>query len=356
MRVELNGKKILVTFLMHLGDLTLTTPFIHALRKAAPRARISMLVDHKLRDVVLHNPYLDEVLTIDKKGEDDNIAGLWRCAGRLSAMDFDAVINLHPNERCSFICAMTRTKIRAGAAHFIFRPFWHVRTPLDRTRHAADMYLNVLEQLGVKQIIHDGLEIFPGGQDFAGAEIFWQEQGIASGDRLIGFNIGSAVVTKRWAPERFAAVADAFADRGYKTVFFGGSMDLEMVREAAAHMRSTPVLATGAFSIGGLAAAMRRCSLIITNDSGPMHVAISQKVPIVALYGPSSPKLYGPYTDRAAVVTAEPPCSGCTGGMKHQCDDMRCMRELTTAQVLAASDKMLRIGGGHTESLPENKC
>ena len=71
--VELNGKKILVTFLMHLGDLTLTTPFIHALRKAAPDARITMLVDEKLKDVVLFNPYLDEVVTIDKKGRDNSI-------------------------------------------------------------------------------------------------------------------------------------------------------------------------------------------------------------------------------------------------------------------------------------------
>ena len=66
--VELNGKKILVTFLMHLGDLTVTTPFIHALRKAAPDAHITFLADEKLKDVVLHNPYLDEVITIDKKG------------------------------------------------------------------------------------------------------------------------------------------------------------------------------------------------------------------------------------------------------------------------------------------------
>ena len=68
--VELNGKKILVTFLMHLGDLTLTTPFIHALRKAAPDAHITFLADEKLKDVVLHNPYLDEVITIDKKGKE----------------------------------------------------------------------------------------------------------------------------------------------------------------------------------------------------------------------------------------------------------------------------------------------
>lgn len=66
--IDLSHKKIIVTFLMHLGDLVLTTPFIHALRKAVPTAEITYLVDDKLKDVVLHNPYIDHVWTIDKKG------------------------------------------------------------------------------------------------------------------------------------------------------------------------------------------------------------------------------------------------------------------------------------------------
>ena len=93
--------------------------------------------------------------------------------------------------------------------------------------------------------------------------------------------------------------------------------------------------------LGGLAAAMRRCCLIITNDSGPMHVAISQKVPIVAMYGPSNPKLYGPYTKDAVIVTAQPPCQGCADGMKHSCDDLQCMSRMTVEQVVAAAEKML---------------
>ena len=151
--VELNGKKILVTFLMHLGDLTLTTPFIHALRKAAPDAHITMLVDEKLKDVVLFNPYLDEVVTIDKKGRDNSILSLWACSRHLSKLDFDVLINLHPNERCSFIDAMTSVKLRTGTTHKIFKWFWDVFTPLDRSMHAADMYLDVLQQLGVQNLI-----------------------------------------------------------------------------------------------------------------------------------------------------------------------------------------------------------
>ena len=81
--------------------------------------------------------------------------------------------------------------------------------------HAADMYLDVLHQLGVQDLRNNGLEIFPGEEHFLEAELFWQEQNITDQDKLIGFNIGSAVPTKRWPPERFAEVADIFAAKGY---------------------------------------------------------------------------------------------------------------------------------------------
>lgn len=339
--IELNGKKILVTFLMHLGDLVLTTPFIHALRKAAPDAHITYLVDEKLKDVVLNNPYLDEVITIDKLGRDNSVLALLACGRKLSKMDFDVVINLHPNERCSFICALTKTGLRVGTAHTVLRPFWDIFIHLDRTIHAVDMYLDVLAELGVQSLQHNGLEVFITEEQKLAAENFWRDNGVFATDKLIGFNIGSAIVTKRWAPERFAQVADAMAAKGYKPVFFGGTMDEDVVREAVSHMKTTPIIATGAFTIGVLAAAMRRCDLLITNDSGPMHIAISQDVPVVALYGPSIVKLYGPYTQKATVVTAIPPCMGCAGGMKHKCSDMQCMTRLTVAQVVEAAEKML---------------
>ena len=75
--VELAGKRIIVTFLMHLGDLTLTTPFLRVLRNAAPGSYITYLVDGKLQDVVLNNPNIDEVWTIDKKGKDNNLLALF---------------------------------------------------------------------------------------------------------------------------------------------------------------------------------------------------------------------------------------------------------------------------------------
>jgi len=339
--IELNGKRIIVTFLMHLGDLTLTTPFLHVLRKAAPDAYIAYLVDEKLKDVVLHNPNIDEVITIDKKGKDNSIIALHNTAKIISDKKFDVLINLHPNERCSFIDFCAKVPIKVGFSHFLFRPFLTKVTRLNRKMHAADMYIDVLAQIGVKDLANNGLEIFPSDEQKKVAADFWVQQQLGEDDELVGFNIGSAVKTKRWAPERFAQVADALAAKGYRTVFFGGSMDEAMVKEATVFMKTKPIIATGQFTIGQLAAAMKRCSLIITNDSGPMHVAISQKVPIVAMYGPSDPNLYGPYTKKATIVTAIPPCTGCAKAMKHECDDMQCMTRLTVEQVLEAAEKWL---------------
>lgn len=341
----MNIDRILVTYLMHLGDLLLTTPFLQALRRAYPMAKIDYLVDEKLADVVRYNPNIDNVLTIDKKGKDNSIGAIYKYARDLGKNNYDLLINLHPNERTSFLCAVTKSKRKVGASHKLFTIFFDKVIKLDKKIHAADMYLKVLSQLNITtDLTNEGLQMPVCEQAQAFVQDFYTRQGVGKSDKLIGFNIGSAVLTKRWASERFAKVADYFANKGYKIVFFGGSMDIELVEAAVANMHSKPIIATGKLSLQQLAAAMRCCALIITNDSGPMHVAISQQVPIVAMYGPSIPDLYGPYTDKAIIVRSNPVCHGCEKtGMKHKCADMQCMNNLTVEQVIEAGEEMLCI-------------
>lgn len=301
--INLRHKKIIVTFLMHLGDLVLITPFLQVLRRHAQGSEITLVVDEKVADVVRYNPHIDHLITVDKKGKDNSIGALWRIGRELHKNHYDILINLHPNERTSFLATVIHAKEFMGMSHFLARPFMDRYTRLDRLHlHAADMYINVLEQLGIDDYRTDGLELFtcPAWDDKA--VTFYTQAGVGPHDTVIGFNIGSAVPQKRWPPKRFAAVADYFAKKGCRCVFFGGSMDAAMVEEAASFMKYKPLIGTGKFSIGELASAIRRCALFITNDSGPMHIAVSQHVPLVALYGPSNPKFYGPYTDKAIVL------------------------------------------------------
>lgn len=301
--MELDHKKIVVTFLMHLGDVMLTTPFLQVLRHAAPHSHITYVMDEKLQDIMVHNPNIDTLVTVDKKGRHNSIKGLNEIAKQIKATRPDIVINLHPNERTSYLAWKIDAPVTTGMSHFLFRLFMTQYTRLDRrTRHAADMYINVLEQLGVTDTTNEGLQLVTSPAWDAKATGFYESYDVQPTDKIIGFNIGSAVPEKRWPKERFAHVADYFAIKGYKTVFFGGPMDEAMVHDVVQDMKTTPMVATGKFSIGELASAMRRCALIITNDSGPMHVAVSQHVPIVALYGPSNPFFYGPYHANAIVL------------------------------------------------------
>lgn len=155
--MELDYKRIVVTFLMHLGDVVLTTPFLEVLRKAAPHSHITYVIDEKLQDVMKYNPYIDDLITVDKKGRHNSIKGLNEIARRINDQGRpDIVINLHPNERTSYLAWKIHGKVTTGMSHFLFRPFMTKYTRLDRkTCHAADMYINVLEQLGVTDVYGD---------------------------------------------------------------------------------------------------------------------------------------------------------------------------------------------------------
>ena len=302
--MELDHKRIVVTFLMHLGDVILTTPFLEVLRRAAPHSHITYVMDEKLQVVMQYNPNIDALVTVDKKGRHNSISGLNEVAKEINRQGKpDIVINLHPNERTSYLAWKIGAKVTTGMSHFLFRPFMTKYTRLDRkTLHAADMYINVLEQLGVSNTMNHGLTIETSEAWDNQAHDFYETYDVTRDDIVIGFNIGSAVPEKRWPRERFAHVADYFGHQGYKTVFFGGPMDQDMVNDVVQVMETEPIITTGKFSLGPLASAMKRCQLMITNDSGPMHVAISQHVPIVALYGPSNPFFYGPYRANAIVL------------------------------------------------------
>lgn len=293
--IELNHKKILVTYLMYFGDLVTVTPFLEILRRQAPDSHITLLVDEKLKDVVRYNPYVDRVETIDKKGKDNSVFGLWRVGKRLRDEKFDITMNLHGNERTSLLCLLSKPKCLTGTTAPVFRWFWDRYTPIDYRLHNAERYIDVLSQLGYTDKRNEGLQIVTSPLWEKKAQDFYEEEGIREDDRVIGFHVGSAVPRKCWSPKNFAKVADCLAKRGCKVVIFGGGTDENRVRETVSYMQTRPVIATGRFSIGELVAAMKRCDLFISNDSGPMHAAASQKRKIVGLFSSGNPTTFGPY-------------------------------------------------------------
>ena len=339
---------ILVINLMHIGDLMLVTPVLRTLRANYPEARLTLLADKKLADLVAYNPYLDECLFIDKKGRDNHPLAFLKFILRVRRKRFDLVINLHRNERASAIAAFSGAKRIVGYAKPGFSLFFDKVLPNKKAvMHQIHSHFEVLTKAaGVTKIEDGGLEMtLPPGAEEEAARL-WRVHFLPA-DRVIAFNIGASWETKRWLDSYFAECADAFIRRGYKIAFFGGPMDTALVDACVAQMteRSSGavVVFTGQVSLGVLAALLRRCVLFLTTDSGPMHVGVAMGVPIVTMFGASPVPGFYPYDAKDVLIKTPEPCHPC--GI-HRCpkqgeDYMGCMKHIPPAVVMKYADELL---------------
>lgn len=340
-------KNILVVNMLHIGDLLLATPVLRTLRANFPDARITLLADAKIDDLVRFNKHIDELISVDKKGYHDKLTNYLQLILEVRRRKFDLVINLHPNERASAIAAFSGARRIVGYSSAGFGYFFDdlvENRNFDRAQknrpdipHQASEHLAMLKKvLGLEIIDDDGLEMWldeaaaakAGGRWFAafGKQYF----------QVIGLNTGASWPTKRWCAEGFAAVADRLLEMGYGIAFFGGPMDVGTVSEVRGRMKQGdhPRIAvfTGRTTLMELAALVGKCAVFLTNDSGPMHVAVAQKVPVVSIFGPSNEVGFRPYDEKAVVLTAAGiSCRPCG---QHHCDHHSCMNRIEAQTVI----------------------
>ncbi len=354
-------KNILVINLMHIGDLMLVTPVLRTLRANYPSARLTLLADKKLRDLVEFNPHIDECLLIDKKGKDDHFGAFFRFILGVRRKNFDLVVNLHRNERASAIAAFSGAKRIVGYAKPGFSLFFDEVLPNKKAvMHQIHSHFEVLTKAcGVTKIDDGGLEMeIPPGMDDEAARL-WREN-FPEGKKVVAFNIGASWPTKRWLDEYFAECADRLVERGYGVAFFGGPMDEEIVRDCLAKMKRKDDGAvrvfTGRLSLGVLAGMLRRSALFLTTDSGPMHVGVAMNMPIVTMFGSSPVPGFYPYDAKDVLVKTPEPCHPC--GI-HICpkkgeDNMACMKKIPVDVVMGYVDELLDKYGDTVGAWPEH--
>lgn len=164
---------------------------------------------------------------------------------------------------------------------------------------------------------------------------------------LIGLNPGADMPGKLWEPARFAAVGDALAGEfGARAVILGGPGEEPMGRAVRAAMRTPSALLTGRMALTELAHVLARLDLLVSNDSGPMHIAAAAGTPVAAVFGQADPRVFGPLLPaaRRRVLTAPVPCRPCG---RRECADPQCLLQVTPEMVLAACRELL---GGEAAS------
>jgi len=352
-------RNILVINLMHIGDLMLVTPVLRTLRTKYPSARLTLLADKKLRDLVEFNPHIDECLLIDKKGKDDHLGSFFRFILGVRKKKFDLVINLHRNERASAIAAFSGAKRIVGYAKPGFSLFFDEVLPNKKAiMHQIHSHFEVLTKAcGVTRIDDGGLEMeIPPGMDDEAARL-WHEN-FPEGQKVVAFNIGASWPTKRWLDEYFAECADILVERGYGVAFFGGPMDEEMVRDCLAKMKQKDSKAvrvfTGKLSLGVLAGMLRRSALFLTTDSGPMHVGVAMNMPVVTMFGSSPVPGFYPYDAKDVLVKTPEPCHPCGIHIcpKQGADHMACMKKIPVDVVMRYVDELLEEYGDSVGAWP----
>lgn len=367
---------------MQIGDLMLTTPVLGALRKAYPQARLTLLADTRWRELVEENPHLDNCLLMDKKGKDKGIANLWRFICKVRAQKFDLVINLHRNERASAVAAFSGAECIVGYSKPLFSLFFDrvMQNPsvahhigwgpggvlpphhyVPGWEHQVHAHLNVLRQfLGIEPD-DGGLEMALSEENQRKADKLWQEHFTAE-DKVIAFNIGASWETKRWPDSYFAQCADKFIEQGYKIAFFGGPMDLDIVNKCISQMQYKDSDAlhiyTGKVSLAVLAGLLRKCSLFLTTDSGPMHIGVAMNLPVITMFGASPVPGFYPYDGRSVLLKSPEKCHPC--GI-HQCpksgeDNLACMKNIPVAAAMHYAEELLeKFQGQPADKLPPHK-
>ncbi len=329
-----------------LGDVVHAMPTAAALRRLFPQAFIMWLVKRQWAGIVERVEGVDEVCAVEP-----GLAGWLSQVPRLRAQGFDLAVDLQGLFRSGGMAWLSGCATRIGFANAREGSPWFYthRVPVPTTEmHAVDRNLLVAQALGAPPRGEPEFRFRPLSDDRSLVADLLSRQGVPAGAPWIAMNVSARWATKRWPRGCFAEVADRLQQEGMGRVVLIGGPDERADTEAVKHlMRTAPADLTGQTEPGLLPALLQAASLLITNDSGPMHVAAAVGTPVVALFGPTSPVRTGPYGTRHRVLTSGVPCSPC---FDRQCRNrvrLECLTSLSPAMVLDAVRERLAVRLAH---------
>jgi predicted lipopolysaccharide heptosyltransferase III len=332
-------RHILAIKLRYLGDVLLATPTLHALKTAYPHARLSVLVNRGTEDILRANPDVDEIILLDRGSIVQQSRFVWKIRRR----GFDTVVDLTDGDRAAFLTWASGAAVRIG---YNAEQRWTGRCYSTVVSGAADSHrierdLAALVPLGVvaEQRVP---RMWLTSEDDAKAERLVQDLGISPDRPWVVLQPGARYWFKAWPVERFAELADRLSDRFGCQVLVGGSRQETALTESVVARAKSPLLSiAGRSDVRTLAALVKRSTLFVGNDTGAMHIAAAMGTPVVALFGPSNPREWGPRGGPAAVVYKGLDCRICFHPTCRRGEE-NCMRLITVDEVWAACLRLYR--------------
>lgn len=350
--------KILLVRLRQIGDVVFTTPTFAALKDHFPSARLTYLVEPAAAPIVRTNPLLDSVIVAPRgtglRGLRDDVA----LGRRLARERFDIAVDFHGGPRASLLTWLSGAPTRVG--YTIPGRGWmytvRVHRPRElRPRHSVENQWDLLAALGVPAATADRYPVeMP--IDASAVDVVQERltrHDVPAAARLVVMHVSAGNPFRRWPLASFADVAAGLvaADPLTYVIVTSGPSEADAATQVITAARAgvgadegSRVLQCGEFTLPELRALVDVAALYIGGDSGPMHVAATSRVPMVALFGPTLPARSRPWRSEAfplaAVEVTGLPCRPCD---QRRCEpgDFRCLGAITPEQVLEAAKRLL---------------
>jgi ADP-heptose:LPS heptosyltransferase len=309
-----------VITLSNVGDIILTTPVVRALKEEFPSARIDVVVGPNGKEIFERDPAVFKLIIYDKKV---SIAEKRRLQLKLKQLKYDLIADL----RNTVFGLLAGPKFRTATIQ---------RFPVSVV-HASDRHLHRLRSVGIEPSGRRGYMHIPEDDDASAAAML---KGLGVSDPVVCVNPGAKSHLKRWTAEGFAAACDRLIeDCGASVVFIGLGHDTDSVAAVTKLMRNKAHTLVGRTNIRQLAAVLKRSRLLITNDSAPLHLACAVGTRVLAIFGPTDPRKYGPTGEFDIVVSKKLSCSPCE---KAECaQNYECMKLITPDDVFEAARMMV---------------
>ncbi|OIO09999.1 MAG: hypothetical protein AUJ52_05475 [Elusimicrobia bacterium CG1_02_63_36] len=311
---------VLIAQTSFLGDALLTLPLAKRVKELLPGSTVTVLTRPDTASVFRQSPWVDAVIEQDKTGAHRGIRGLFSMAARLRSGGFDLALAAHRSFRTALLLRLARLPRRIGFSTSPGSFFYHETVYFSWAMPDVERNLALLTPLkpDLRPDARDSLYLSErSGEAARAAERVVSErlaaEGVGIDERIVALHPGSVWPTKRWFPARFAKLAARLRTQaGVRVMLIGGPGDAVLARTLAEQSGVDVLDWVGKTSLPELIAAARRWSLLVTNDSGPMHVAAAHGVPTLAIFGPTTRELgFFPYGEGHRVLEADLACRPC---------------------------------------------
>lgn len=311
----------------------MATPTLTALRAGLPGARIAVLARTAVAEVLAGHPAVDEVFIDDYRGAHKGLIGRLRLASEIRQRGFDTILLLTNSFASALLAALARVPARVGYRTDGRSSLLTIALmpPGNPGPHMTGYYLGLLQPWGLTgDPAAVSLAVTDAERRHARSRL--DEWGLKAADHLVAINPGAAYGSaKRWPVERFAALANRLGRDGASLVVLGSAAERALGEAIVAGLGSRAVNAAGLTTIREALAMLTWCQHLVTNDSGPMHLAAALGRPVTAIFGPTDPRATRPVGERVTILQYAVDCAPCR---YRDCPiDHRCMTAVSVEEV-----------------------